>query len=670
MSDERYQVTVPDLAYYQAQIKCQAACPVRTDARGYVTAIAGGDLRSGYRIAREPNPLATICGRVCNAPCEAACRRGNFDEPIAIRPLKRVVTERYGAEAQWRLPRLREELATETKLPDTLTSHSRTTLQRLAETPDHRTGKVAIIGSGPAGLGAAHDLALLGHAVTVFDAAPVSGGMLRMGIPLYRLDRHLLDLEVQAILDLGVELRTNTAVGRDVIFADLRRDFDAIFIATGLGEGRGLRIAGVELDGVLKAVDFLLNVNMGYKVDLGQKVLVVGGGNVAIDAARMALRHQMEHVDLDTLSHAEIAQIQAIAREAEAEAETEGGETLHTALDAARAALRLGVAEVQMIALESWEEMPASQLEIEEALEEGIQMHPRRGPNRILGENGRVTGLETIDVASVFDENGRFNPKFIPDTEKTMACDTVILAIGQAAQLDFLSGRDDVEISPRGLILADPETGATTAPGIYAGGDVVYGPRILIEAVRDGQRAARSIDAYIQGCKLEVSQTAHWIPLHDHKMPEGWIERLRQKVPTLPLERRIGIAEVETGYDEAEARAQAERCLNCGINTVFDANKCILCNGCVDVCPWNCLKIVCVADLAGDANFEAVIEQRYGVSPSALMDMGINASAMIKDEDRCTRCGLCARRCPTGAITMEALSFEEALQYVKREAYP
>ncbi|MFQ5613663.1 MAG: FAD-dependent oxidoreductase [Anaerolineae bacterium] len=663
MSGDRYRVTIPDVAYYQAQIKCQSACPVRTDARGYVTAIASGDLRSGYRIAREPNPLATICGRVCNAPCEAACRRGNFDAPIAIRPLKRVVTERYGAEAQWRLPRLKEELATDTTLPDTLTTRSRTILQRLAETPGRKPGRVAIIGSGPAGLGAAHDLALLGYAVTIFEAAPVAGGMLRTGIPLYRLDRHLLDLEVQAILDLGVELRTNTAVGRDVAFADLRRDFDAIFLGTGLGEGRSLRIPGVDLDGVFKAIDFLLNVNMGYKVDLGQKVLVVGGGNVAIDAARMALRHQMEQVDLDTLSPVEVAEMQAAAREAEIEAEADGGETLHTAIDAARAALRLGVGEVEIIALESWEELPASELEIEEAREEGIRIHPRRGPHRILGENGQVTGLETIDVASVFDEDGRFNPKFIPNTQRTMDCDTVILAIGQAAQLDFLSGADGLEISPRGLIVADPQTGATTVPGIYAGGDVVYGPRILIEAVRDGQRVARSIDAYIQGRDLEVERKAQWLPLPNHKMPEGWIDRPRQKVPTLPLERRIGIAEVETGYDEAAASAQAERCLNCGINTIFDSNKCILCNGCVDVCPWNCLKIVRVADLLGDADFEALVEQRYGVSPPTLLEGDVNASAIIKDEDLCTRCGLCARRCPTGAITMEAFAFEETLQY-------
>jgi formate dehydrogenase (NADP+) beta subunit len=664
MADARYQVAVPDLDYYQAQIKCQAACPVRTDARGYVTAIAEGDLRGGYRIARAPNPLATICGRVCNAPCETACRRGNIDDPIAIRPLKRVVTERYGAEAQWRLPRLKDELATDTTLPDTLTLNSRIILQRLAETPGRKIGQVAVIGSGPAGLGAAHDLALLGHAVTIFDAAPTSGGMLRTGIPLYRLDRHLLDLEVQAVLDLGVELQTSTSVGRDVSFADLRREFDAIFIATGLGEGRSLRIPGVELDGVLKAIDFLLNVNMGYKVDLGQKVVVVGGGNVAIDAARMALRYHMENVDLSTLSPAEVAQMRATAHEAELEAEVEAGEILHTAFDAARAALRLGVAEVQMIALESWDELPASQLEIEEALEEGIQIRPRRGPHRILGDHGRVTGLETIDVASVFDGDGRFNPKFRPDTEKMMACDTVILAIGQAAQLDFLSEADDVEISSRGLLEADPDTGATTAPGIFAGGDVVYGPRILIEAVRDGQRAARSIDAYIQGRNLRVNRIAHWIPFYDHKMPEGWIERSRQQVPALPFERRIGFSEVETGYDEVQARAQAERCLNCGINTIFDANKCILCNGCVDVCPWNCLKIVRVADLVGGSDFEAVVVQRYGASPSVLPEMEINASAIIKDEDLCTRCGLCARRCPTGAITMEAFSFEERLSYV------
>lgn len=657
--ERKYRVRVPDADYFKEQIKCQAACPVRTDARGYVTAIAAGRLEEAYSIARGPNPLASICGRVCNAPCEAACRRGSLDAPIAIRPLKRVVTERYGVEAQQLLPKLKAEAKVPQKDPGNITAHNRHALRQLAARPGRRTGRVAIIGSGPAGLGCAHDLALLGHRVTVFEAAPAPGGMLRMGIPLYRLDRTLIDLETESILSLGVDLKLNTPIGEQITFADLRRDFDAVFIAAGLGEGRSLSIPGADLDGVLKAVDFLLNVNMGYKVELGKKVIIIGGGNVAVDAARTALR-QMQVGDTP-LPYADRQALEQIAEEA---APPGQDESLHAALDAARTALRLGVADVQMIALESWEELPASELEIEEALEEGIRIHPGYGPHRILGEGGRVVGLETLDVASVFDEQGRFNPSFVPYSERRWGCDTVILAIGQAARLDFLGEEHGVQISPRGLIVADPETGATSAPGVYAGGDVVYGPRILIEAVRDGQRAARAIDSQIQGRKLAVQTEATWTVRRNHRMPEGYIERSRAPVPTLPLKRRIGINEVEVGYEEAEARLQAERCLNCGIATIFDASKCILCNGCVDVCPWSCLKIVNVRDLTGDETLAAAIRAVYGVGPADLTGQDIPASAMLKDETLCTRCGLCARRCPTGAITMETFSFTETLQYV------
>lgn len=654
----KYQVRVPDQEYYQAQIKCQAACPVRTDARGYVTAIARGDFAEAYRIAREPNPLASICGRVCNAPCEAACRRGAIDAPIAIRPLKRVVTERYGVESQRTLtthPSITQqpiELDLSNITEPNTTDRSRSALTALAKTPGRKTGKVAVIGSGPAGLGCAHDLALLGHKVTIFDAAGAAGGMLRMGIPLYRLDRTLLDLEIESILNLGVTLYLDMAVGSDIAFRDLRRDFDAIFLATGLGKGRSLRIPGVDLDGVLIAVDFLLNVNMGYKVDLGERVLVVGGGNVAVDAARMALRQQQVGMGTSALEET------AAAPQAPGE-----DESLHAAIDVARTALRLGVTDVRMVALESWDELPASELEIEEALEEGIAIHPSLGPKEIVGAGGHATGLETLDVASVFDADGRFNPTFVPDSERIWECDTVILAIGQAADLDYLGVDHGVELSPRGLVVADPATGATSVPGIYAGGDVVYGPRILIEGVRDGQRAAHAIDSQIQGKQLASSTTFEWTLQPRHRMPEGYTGRPRMPVPNRPLDRRIGIAEVELGYDEAAAKAQAERCLQCGINTVFDANKCILCNGCVDVCPWDCLKIVRVSDLTGDPNFAQVVEARYGVDLVELAQSEISAAAIIKDDERCTRCALCAQRCPTGAITMESFSFRETLHY-------
>ncbi|RME81226.1 MAG: 4Fe-4S dicluster domain-containing protein [Caldilineae bacterium] len=657
MTNEKYQVRVPDLDYYREQIKCQVACPVHTDARGYVTAIAAGDFEAAYRMARDPNPLASICGRVCNAPCEIACRRGDIDAPVAIRPLKRVVTERYGVESAHPIDWHRD-MGRAAEMVGNLTARSYHALSQLARQPGRRQGRVAVIGSGPAGLACAHDLALLGHQVVIYDAAPASGGMLRFGIPLYRLSRALLDREIQSILDLGIELRLNTPVGREVSFAQLREEYDAVFIATGLGEGRSLRIPGADLDGVLKAVDFLLNVNMGYKVDLGRRVIVIGGGNVAADAARMALRQQRAGARPLT----ELDQVE-LEREAASAVAPGEDESLHAAVDVARTAVRLGVPDVRMIALESWEELPASEIEIEESLEEGIQIFPGYGPNRILGEKGRVVGLETLDVASVFDKDGRFNPQFVPNSEKTWECDTIILAIGQAANLDFLGQDHGVEISPRGLIVVDEETGATSAPGVYAGGDVVYGPRILIEAVRDGQRAARAIDGQIQQKRIRVQTQIHWRDNPNHRMPEGYTKRPRIKPPTLPLERRIGIDEVEQGYDTAQAIAQAERCLNCGINTVFDGTKCILCNGCVDVCPWSCLKIVRVADLAGDEALEAVVRATFGCDIATLAAQDIPATAMLKDDDLCTRCGLCARRCPTGAITMETFSFAETLAY-------
>ena len=472
MTSTNYSVRIPDFEYYQEQVKCQAACPVRTDARGYVTAIAKGDLAAAYAIARTPNPLSSICARVCNAPCEAACRRGNIDVSVAIRPLKRVVTERHGVESRSLLPKL--QTAKDNGLGTSLgniTVQSRETLKSLAAQPGRKRGRVAVIGSGPAGLGCAHDLALLNHDVTIYDAAPEAGGMLRLGIPLYRLDRELLALEIESIRELGVALKLNSMIGDELPFATLQEDFDAIFIATGLGEGRSLGIPGADLDGVLKAVDFLLNVNMGYKVELGKQVVVIGGGNVAVDAARMAMRAQQA-------AGVPLAEIDPLLLEAATGTgiEADQDESLHAAIDVARTALRLGVADVHMISLESWDELPASELEIQESLEEGIAIHPGYGPQQIMGVDGHVVGLKTQDVASVFDENGRFDPTFVDNSERIWPCDTVILAIGQAANLDFLGQDHGVQISARGLIVADGETGATSVHGVYAGGDVVLRP--------------------------------------------------------------------------------------------------------------------------------------------------------------------------------------------------
>ncbi|MCK4898548.1 MAG: FAD-dependent oxidoreductase, partial [Anaerolineales bacterium] len=432
---------------------------------------------------------------------------------------------------------------------------SRETLQDLAQSPGRKLGKVAVIGAGPASLSVAYDLALLGHQVVIYEAGPKTGGMMRYGVPVYRIDQQAMDLEINSILDMGVEIHFNTPIGTDITLDDIRGEYDAVFLGIGLMEGRLLDIEGADLDGVISAVDLLLNYNLGYEVELGQRVVVVGGGDVAMDAARTALRlGQMTSEQQEALSETELR----------SEEETEA---VHTALDVARTALRLGVADVKIIALESWDELPASEFEIVEALEEGLDINPRVGPNRILGKNGQVAGLEVIEVASVFDESGRFNPQFKPDSERVMDCDTVILAIGQKANLEALGGADDVVITPRGLVQINEETGQTTAPDVYAGGDVAYGPRLIIHAVRDGHLAALGIEEHIQGRALKTETIAEWTDLPGHTMFEDWTKKPRTRVPFLPIDRRTGITVVELGYSVEEGAEQGSRCLECSVNT-------------------------------------------------------------------------------------------------------
>jgi len=691
MKKQLYQVVVPSIDHWRDMVKCQAACPVNTDARGYITAMARGDLELGYEIAHDPNPLATICGRICGAPCEDACRRGDISldqKPIAIRAIKRVLTERHGPEAGEIIPDRyqssesqpadgnliikRNDLFSvgkgnqklEPDIPGTgpninysSVRWSRRELKRLSNQPEHQKGKVAIVGAGPASLAVAHDLALLGHKVTIYEAGPKTGGMMRYGVPVYRFDQEAMDLEIQSILDLGVDILFNTPIGKDITLPELRLENDVVFLGIGLMRGRDLHIEGHELDGVIKAVDLLLNFNLGYKVSLGKRVIVIGGGDVAMDAARTALR----------LGQVSVDQHKAMS-DSDARSDEES-ETVSTAFDVARTALRLGVTEVQMISLEDMDELPASDFEIEEALEEGIKLFPRVGPNRVLGRDGKVIGLEVVSVASVFDAQGRFNPKFNPGTERVMDCDTVILAIGQQADLDVLGGADDIRISPRGLVEVKPETGSTSAPDVFAGGDVAYGPRLIIDAVKHGHQSALGMDEYIQQKELRVDRISKWTELPNHVVFKNWTENRRVKPPVLPLEKRTGISVVDLGYSSAEAQEQARRCLECSVNTIFDGRKCILCSGCVDVCPWDCLRIVSFENIDGDEILNQVVEFHTGVSLEAIRNgEEVGMAAMLKDDLACTRCALCADRCPTGAITMEAFRFEEILTYLdKRE---
>ncbi|MFQ5604668.1 MAG: FAD-dependent oxidoreductase [bacterium] len=604
---------------------CYWACPVHTEAGRYVNLIAQGRFEEAYRIARAPNPFASICGRICAAPCETACRRGQLDKPIAIRALKRFVCERYGVESMIDISRIHEALGPRIK-------------------PKNKW--VAVIGSGPAGMSCAHDLALLGYNVTVFEKQEVPGGMLTLGVPEYRLPRELVRMEINAILSLGVELKLGKALGRDFTLKDLKESgFEAIFLAIGAHKSRDLRIEGVELDGVLRGVDFLLNVNMGYKVELGEKIIVVGGGNVAIDVARTAARQE---------------RIEEVASD------------ITEALDVARSAVRFGAKEVHMVVLESRREMPATVEEIQEALEERIHIHNSVGPNRILGENGVVVGLETIDCVSVFDENGKFNPKFAHETEKVIEADTIIMSIGQASDLSFIQPEDGIEVTPRNTIKVDTDTLATTAPGIYAGGDVCFGPRVAIDAIADGRRVARAIDEYLTGRKHEVKKV--YLTVYDtyeyEQQPE--FEKVnRINIPALPIDRRVGVAQVELGYTEEQAVLEAKRCLRCWINTVFvgreeSGSECILCGGCVDICPESCIELVFLDQLIGDPKAMKTLEQSEDFilgRRQTILDEEIEGAVMIKDETICIRCGLCAKRCPVDCIKMEGFEIEERVAY-------
>jgi formate dehydrogenase beta subunit len=470
--------------WFHDNISCHAACPVGTEAFAYVQALAQGDHESAYAIARRPNPFPFVCGRVCAHPCEDACRRGEIDQPISIRALKRTATDSH----------------------DLRLGHA-PGLERLPR----REEAVAVVGSGPAGMACAHDLARLGYAVTVFEASSLPGGMLTLGIPEYRLPREIVQLEIGEILRLGVELQCDRAIGRDFLLADLwQQGFRAAFLAIGAHRSKDLRIEGVELDGVLRGVEFLLNVNLGYRVWLGHKVVVIGGGNVAVDVARTAAREGTDQV------------------------------AVSTTMDAARAARRLGSREVHVICLEAREEMPAHGYEVEEAEGEGILFHPSTGPKRVLGVDGKVVGLETLHCLSVFDADGRFNPRLQEGSESVITADSIILSVGQVSDLSFLRQEDGVKTTPRGNVHVDPLTLATTAPGVFAGGDLAFGPRLIIDAEADGRRAARSIHRYLRGnAQWSVQVQFPAVPTRDlHDPYDGTPRQVCPVHPPLPARQR------------------------------------------------------------------------------------------------------------------------------------
>jgi len=606
-----------NIRWMHTNFPCRAACPVGTNAGGYVSLISEGRFEDAYLLARKPNPLASICGWICAHPCEAACRRREIDQPISIRALKRFVCERYGVESERSFEAIREVV-------------------EKPRSPAERPGKVAVVGAGPAGLACAHDLALMGHRVEVFDAAQETGGMLRYGIPPYRLPRELIDCEVEFIRFLGVTFRMGVEIGKDIPFETLAGSHDAVFLAPGCRKGRGLDIPGFDSPGVLTAVDFLAAVNVGVEIEIGDRVVVVGGGNVAYDVARS---------------------VRLFGGTSEADEEHH-----RLLVDAALVAARTLSRDVTVVALEALHEMPADLEEIEEAGVEGVRLVNRRGPKCVLADPaGRVRGLETLDVARVFDAEGRFAPEFIPGTEKEIPADTVVFAVGQVADLSFLGDDHGMEVTPQSTLRVDRDSLATTRKGVFAGGDVAFGPRIAIEAVAEGRRAARSIDTHLTGrtdAPPAVVLRAFDTFGYDHPFARGDYEAIpRGRVPTRAVERRELREPVELVYDEDRARLEGSRCLRCWINTVVDSSRldgteCIQCGGCADVCPVDCFDLVSIARIARSGASVAPLRLPDGSPLEPLLSSDTGA-ALIKDETACIRCGLCARRCPVECITMQ-----------------
>lgn len=599
---------------------CRGACPVGTDAAAYVALLAEGRLADAYDVARQHNPFASVCGRICSAPCERACRRGVIDTAVSIRALKRVLCDAHGAEqgasSRWQ--------------------------RAAASVPPVARASVGIIGSGPAGLAAAHDLRLAGHAVVVYEAMDRPGGMMRYGIPAFRLPRAVLDAEIEAILALGISLELGVAIGRDVSMRTLLERHAAVLVTVGCQQGRALSAPGADLPGVLRAVDFLRRENARVEGASDRTealaegdVVVIGGGSVAFDAARSAWRAPTAYDGQTALDAARAAQ-RAMRSTAE------------------HAVAASGRRRVSLVAPEQRAALPVPAEELHEAGLEGVQLEAGMGVVRIIGDS-HVTGVEVAPVLRLFDDAGRFAPELDLARARQLAARTVVLAIGQQSDTDFLHDVPTVERTPWGGVRTDAAL-RSTDPRVWAAGDVATGPRDLIDAVAAGQRAARSIADTLardgvpptQVSRTEVPQTGVLQAGMPAAMPpEGrravpapvvcaappmaattrfwsrYDDIARTPLPVLDPQTRDERTEVEHGFDVLTGRQESARCLRCDEQLQFAPVRCIACALCVDVCPQGSLAL----------------------EPTAR-----GALALLFHDDTCIRCGLCVHRCPTDAL--------------------
>jgi NADPH-dependent glutamate synthase beta subunit-like oxidoreductase/ferredoxin len=579
-SHQEFLVQPVDASWLQCNIECQEACPVGTNCRGYLNLAAEGRFEEGYILSREPNPVAAMCAYVCSAPCERACRRGDIDRPLAIRAMKRFLVE-------W---------------------HAQSGIPDEAPLITPRDTTVAVVGAGPAGLSVARELAVAGHRVTVFDELPMAGGTMLVGVPAFRLPRRAIEMDVELIEQLGVTFRYDTRIGRDITFEQLQGDFDAVAICAGAMDPVPLDVPGNDLEGIQYGVEFMRRANLGEPLEVGQDVVIIGGGYTAMDCSRTSLRH--------------------------------------------------GASNVTIAYRRTRSELVVDEEELGETEREGVTMDFLVSPVEIIGdEQGRVAGVRFVrNRLGEPDATGRRRPVPIEGAEFVVPAQTVIPAVSQAADNTFLPVEAKFEIN-RGRMRVDPGTYATNVRGVFACGDFVTGPTTLIEAAGHGKKCAYAIDRYLSGrSTVDVETNVRVVSSWRHEMPERYDVLPRQHIPMLQADQRMPShatvnfnTPVELGYTTDQAVAESTRCLMCNYNIWFDGFRCVLCGACADVCPEGVIHMIDINQMKSEGALPELVDA-YGWS---------QGGAMVLDEERCIRCALCVKRCPYDAITMERFELQE-----------
>ncbi len=572
--DLLYQSEEVEPDWYKTNIPCQVGCPARTDVANYIGLISQGRFDEAYVLNRRSNVVPGVLGRTCARPCEPVCRRNKIDgKPVSICWLKRA-------------------------------SYDHREFRHLPERPTiTKNKKIAVVGAGSAGIACARELAEVGYPVTVYDTYPSPGGMMVGGIPVWRLPREVTKEECDEYLEaLGIEVKLNTTIGKDIQLTDLLNQYDAVYLGAGCMLSNPMtgpdnkEVPGAHLQGVLPGLPFLEKVNFGEPVFVGKKVAVLGGG--------------------------------------------------FTAMDCCRSSIRFGAEKVYVLYRRSKEEMPSDEYEVDEATLEHVEFIYLASNVEVLSEDGiHVSGARFVrNRLGDPDASGRRRAIPVPGSEFTLDVDTVIAAYGQYADTSWIPAKElGLEVNKWGIPLVDRDTWMTSRPGLFAGGDFTEGSRNLISAIADGRDAAAAINRYLGG-EDSSAEEALEIELPDFRrgMVDDYESIPYQIIPALPLQKRFSIVtETETGYSPDEAITQARRCLQCQLNITIDPSICILCSGCVDICPYDCISMQGLTRVVKGDPLRVVAGSAWE-----------GGADMIIDEEKCIRCGLCIVRCPTDAISM------------------